>query len=297
MTSADQSSRARVLLQLARVAQLATSADGVVAAEVIPSGFPSLDRALGGGFRRGGLHVLGGDVSAGCSALALGMTLRTKSRTLYLTGESTAERILERALAMTARVSMDVIQLRAANEAQEAQLRVAALDLRDRVPVVEGLHGDGVSQVKSALDAHPDIELLVVDGLESLVPDHSSSLVARSELAADAVLALKRLAMERSVAVLLVTHLTGLEPTRADPRPRLADFGVDRAIAVHADVMLGLFREELYDGDIGVTGAAEVLVLKHRDGATGYVDLYFHAEWMRFEEVFDELAPPAPALF
>lgn len=291
MTRVDQAAFTRVL------AQIASPADGIISADIVPSGFPSLDRALSGGFRRGGLHVLGGDVSSGCSALALGMTLRTKCRTLYLTGESTAERIFERALAMTARVSMDVLQLRAANEAQQAQLRAAAMDLRDRVPMVEGLQGDGIRRMTAALDAHPDIELLVVDSLEALVGEQASSAHARTALAADAVLALKRLAMERSVAVLLITHLTGIETTRADPRPRLVDFGVDGAIGVHADVMLGLFREELYDGDVGVTGAAEVLVLKHRDGATGYVDLYFHAEWMRFEEVFDEFAPSPPAIF
>jgi replicative DNA helicase len=49
--------------------------------------------------------------------------------------------------------------------------------------------------------------------------------------------------------------------------------------------VLGLYREEMYDFDHGVSGAAELLILKNRDGAKGYVDLYFDARFGRFEDV------------
>jgi replicative DNA helicase len=52
--------------------------------------------------------------------------------------------------------------------------------------------------------------------------------------------------------------------------------------------VLGLYREELYEADLGISGAAELLLLKNRDGARGYVDLYFDSRYSRFEDVLEE---------
>jgi replicative DNA helicase len=55
----------------------------------------------------------------------------------------------------------------------------------------------------------------------------------------------------------------------------------------HADVVLGIFREEMSQPNSGVDGATELLVLKNRNGNTGYVDLYFYKQWLRFEDMLD----------
>ena len=55
-------------------------------------------------------------------------------------------------------------------------------------------------------------------------------------------------------------------------------------------MVLGLFREEMYAGDAGdrsLDGATELLVLKNRNGPTGWVDLYFYKSWVRFEDMVD----------
>ena len=51
--------------------------------------------------------------------------------------------------------------------------------------------------------------------------------------------------------------------------------------------MLGLFREGMYDAARALEGATELIVRKARHGTTGYVDLYFYAQWMRFEDMLD----------
>ena len=65
------------------------AADGAPARDTIASGFPSLDKILGGGFRRGDLIVLGGDVGSGKSALALAIALRsaTNHKAVFVSGE------------------------------------------------------------------------------------------------------------------------------------------------------------------------------------------------------------------
>lgn len=55
----------------------------------------------------------------------------------------------------------------------------------------------------------------------------------------------------------------------------------------HTDVVLALYREGMYDTARDIEGATELLVRKNRHGNTGYVDLYFYAQWMRFEDMLD----------
>jgi replicative DNA helicase len=70
-------------------------------------------------------------------------------------------------------------------------------------------------------------------------------------------------------------------------RPRLEDFAALGAVGELTDVVLGLYREEMYHAADNVQGATELIALKHRNGALGYVDLYFYAHWLRFEDMLD----------
>src|SRR5438067_7680296 len=86
------------------------AADGAPTRDTVASGFPSLDKMLGGGFRSGDLVVLGGDVASGKSALALAMAVRValdKKRVGFLTAEMAPSRVFERILAIEARVRGD----------------------------------------------------------------------------------------------------------------------------------------------------------------------------------------------
>ena len=67
----------------------------------------------------------------------------------------------------------------------------------------------------------------------------------------------------------------------------LGYFGALGAVKYHADVVLGIYREEMYQMQRGVEGATEILVIKNRHGTTGFVDLYFYRDWMRFEDMID----------
>lgn len=266
------------------VARLDRAGVGAADAGLVPSRFPSLDRALGGGFRRGDLVVVGGDDSAGTSALLLAIALRLDARSLLLSTEVHAERVYERALAMSARVPLESIRLGVVTEDERTRLAAAALLLRDRAPVVETVTAGGAEPVDRALEASPEVTVLLVDTLEGLLDRPEG----HDEALAYTVLALKRLALRRHVVVVLAVHLRALARDRLDRRPRLTDFGLCGAIGTHADVVLGLYREELYEADLGVSGAAELLVLKHREGPRGYVDLYFDSRYGRFEDVLEE---------
>ena len=276
---ADVSPLGRVMRRVDAVA------DGAPPTDTIPTGFPSLDRALGGGARRGDLIVIGGDVGVGKSALALAIALRaaqSEHASTFFTGEASIERVVERALAIEGRARIDDIRGGTLDEATRAAIGGAAVRLRERMPDVFGLPGGGVDALALELRSLPDAALVVIDSLQSL----AVGATTQDEQLAHAIREVKRAAVELNVAIVITAHTPYLVPTRADPRPTLTDFGALGAPQQHADIVLGLFREELYPALQGAEGATELAILKNRNGASGmYVDLYFYKQWLRFEDM------------
>jgi replicative DNA helicase len=253
-------------------------------ADAVPTGFPSVDRLLGGGLRTGDLAVLGGDVGSGKSALALAMAVRAAEQgrgVLFFAGETSAERVAERVLAIEGRTRVEDLRRALLDDGKRAAVDAVSHRLSDTRLAIDRLPGN-VEALAASLESSRDAELVIVDPLQMLA---SGRLTQDEELAA-AVRRVKRLAVDLGVAFIATAHLPHLA-ARADRRPQLDDFGALGAIKQHADVVFGLFREGMYDPAQSLEGATELHVLKNRDGATAYADLYFYAQWMRFEDLVD----------
>ncbi len=259
-------------------------ADGSLAGDTVRTGFPSIDRWLGGGVRASDLVVLGGDVGSGKSALALAMALRmaeSGARIAYLSGEMSVERVMERALAIEGRVRVDDLRQGRLDDLQRAAVGAAAVRLRDRAPRFEVLAPSSVDALGTRIRAL-DAQVVVLDSLQALA---ATSRAQDEELAA-ALRQLKAEAVAQDVCLVVTAQLPAWVP-RGDARPTLEDFGALGAVKHEADVVLALYREEMYAPDSGAEGATELLVRKNRNGATGYVDLYFYKQWLRFEDMLD----------
>ncbi|MEP6691380.1 MAG: DnaB-like helicase C-terminal domain-containing protein [Gemmatimonadaceae bacterium] len=260
--------------------------DGGLVHDTVPTGFPSIDKLLGGGLRRGDLVVLGGDVGAGKSALALAIALRIVGggrRALVLSSEMSAERIAERALAIEGRAPIDDLRAGKVTDEARAALGVAALRLRDAMPTIARLVPTGAAGIIEGILASKAVDVVVIDSLQGA----PAGAAAQDEEIAACLRALKAAAVEHDVTILVVSHLPSLARDRADPRPALDDFGALGAVKQHADVVLGLFREEMYNRERSNDGATELAILKNRNGATAYVDLYFYKQWLRFEDMIE----------
>lgn len=273
---------------LARVMRrVDAAADGEPGRDAFGTGFPSIDKWLGGGVRRGDLVVLGGDVQSGKSALALAMSLRMAQQgvpAVFFTSEMSHERVMERALAIEGRARVDDLRRGSIDDFTRAGVGAAAVRFREALPVIAAFPaGGGVEALATEIRRLPDAPVVLVDSLQGL----AGSTRAQDEELAAAVRVLKALAIELDIALLLTCQLPLLEAGRADPRPVLDDFGVQGAVKQHADVVLAIFREEMYRPGYGVEGATELLVRKNRNGNVGYVDLFFYKQWMRFEDMLD----------
>lgn len=270
------------------VSRMDSRGDAGESGDTVPTGFPSIDRLLGGGIRRQDLVILAGDVGSGKSSLALAMALRTARAGLpviYLSGEMSEERIMERALALEGRVAIDKLRSGDLDDISRSSVGAAALRLRDLPLMARAMAGEHFEEIPAALDTVPRRALLVVDDLQlagSPVPG-----AAGDERTALTVRALKNVALERDVAVLAVAQLPRLEAGRPDPRPTLDDMGGLGVVKQVADVVLAIYREEMYRPNAGVEGAVELIVGKNRNGPTGYLDLYFYRHWLRFEDLLD----------
>jgi replicative DNA helicase len=194
------------------------------------------------------------------------------------------ERTMERALAIEGRARIDDVRRGVLDERSRSGVAAAALRLRDAAPLMEQIPAGGIDPLANELRRTLDVRLAAIDPLQALATGHHPQ---EEELAA-AVRRLKGLAIELGVAILVTAHLPEFDRGRSDLRPCLDDFGALGAVKQHADVVLALYREEMYQGSThGAEGGTELHVLKNRNGPTGYVDLYFYKQWMRFEDMVD----------
>jgi replicative DNA helicase len=261
-------------------------ADGARAEGTVPTGFPTLDKLLGGGMRRGDLIVLGGDVGVGKSALALAFALRAAEAgrgVEFYTAEMEPERVLERALAIEGRASIDQLRGAEMDDETRASVGAATLRLHDRLPKVGRMPAGGPEAIARGVAKSETVELVVLDPLQHV----ASGALVQDEEHAHAVRRLKDIAVNAGVAVLVTSHLPALKPGRENMRPTLDDFGALGAVKQIADVVLGLYRDEMYAPAFGTEGATELAILKNRTGATTYIDLYYYKKWLRFEDMVD----------
>lgn len=264
---------------------IGTIIDGSAPRDTIPTGFPSLDNALGGGVRRRDLVILGGEVGSGKSALALAIALRASevgAKVRFLSAEMDQTRAAERALAIEARVRVDDLRRGNLDTESRSRLEAAARRVEQQFPTFDPLLTSDTGALEHDVRLQ-GVDLVVIDPLQALA---SGSRPLDEEMASSAR-ALKRLAVERDVCVIATSGLPQIVRDRKDLRPQLDDFGALGALKQFADVVLGLYRQEMYDSAPDVDGATELLVLKNRNGSRGYVDLFFYKQWMRFEDMLE----------
>ena len=253
------------------------------APDLVTTGYPSLDRLLAGGLRLGDLTVLIGDAGAGKTALALGIAIRAAvagHQVLILTHESSVERCWERLVTAESGVSQIAIRTGVLPAGAGDSLKSAA-DVLRRLPITVERAPHTATLIGERLDAGASQTLVIIDGLAGL--DQPPRPVAEAQ--AQAIRTAKRVAVDQHVAVLLTAPVSSDRTRALPPRPTLSD--APGTAAAVADVVLGIFREALYDDAPDVAGAFEVHVLKHRAAPATFTDLYIEPGAGRVEDLIE----------
>jgi replicative DNA helicase len=133
------------------------------------------------------------------------------------------------------------------------------------------------------LKAEHGLHLLLIDYIQ-LMQARGRSENRTQELAAISR-ALKGLAKELNVPIVVLSQLSRAPESRADHRPQLSDLRESGALEQDADVVIMIFREEAYKPTDENQGIAELIVAKQRNGPIGTVKLAFIKEHTRFENL------------
>ncbi|MHB8246875.1 MAG: replicative DNA helicase [Acidimicrobiales bacterium] len=251
----------------------------------LPTGFADLDQALGG-LEPGALCVVGARPSMGKTAFGLCIAeanARHGTPTLFFSVEMAGVEIGSRLVAMLARVGTDRQrsgQLRPEEWCRltEARSQLASIPLQidDRAaPTLADLRLTAkATRVRSGLG------LVIVDYLQLI--QAGAPFERRELVVAEVARGLKALARDLGCVVIALSQLNRSLEARADKRPILSDLRESGAIEQDADVVMFIYRDEIYNPESLDRGVAEVLIAKHRNGPTGNVRLSWNAAHARF---------------
>lgn len=253
----------------------------------IATGLRRLDE-LTGGLQNGDLVVIGGRPSMGKTALACQIALHAAFRldvpVIYFSMDLRRERLAMRLTATTAQV--DLQHLRTGRLDTEAWNRVEATARKlARAPLyiddTAGSVGDLRTRSHHAANERR-IGLIVVDFLQATRPHDIDSLPAAP---LEPSTELKQLAVELAVPVVAVSQLNRRVEHRSPRYPRLSDLSGSNAIENDADLVMFLYREDVYWPHTPREGTADITIAKHRNGPTGTVWTTFKPEMCLFEAI------------
>jgi replicative DNA helicase len=133
-----------------------------------------------------------------------------------------------------------------------------------------------------------DLALVVVDYMQLMTPSTSKRSENRQVEVSEISRGLKILARELECPVMALSQLNRQLEYRADKRPMLADLRESGSIEQDSDVVIFLYRDEIYNPDSDQRGMAEVIISKHRNGATGMTKLSFMSNYTKFADMARE---------
>lgn len=283
---------AQVQAKQARTEPPAFLSVGLKITEAIPTGFRSFDQELGG-LWRGDLVVVGARFSMGKTTLAQTIAehvaLNLALPTLVFSLECSAGEYVSKTLAALSglrqyKLKTGFLDRETFAGIGEALTRVNASPLLivDDAFYVEELG----AQVEAARQKYGQMGLIVVDYLQLLGSD--ADVVSDSD---KIIRTLKQLALNANAPLLVLSQLNRRPEYRKDKRPLLRDFS-ERAIVRYADLVIGLYRDEVYVPDSPDKGIMEVHVLKNRHGGIRMQQLSFNNQICRWQSLPDKGAQP-----
>ncbi len=263
----------------------------------VPSGYRDLDE-ITTGFQRGDLIIIGGRPSMGKTTFALNIAqhvaIELGEPVAIFSLEMSKRSLAVRMLCAEAMVDANKVRKGFISKEDWHKLTTAAGRLAESPIYIDDTSYLSVLEMRAKARRlkleKGSLSLIIVDYLQLM--KGRGNYERREQEISDISRSLKALAKELEVPVLALSQLNRAVEHRQDKKPSLADLRESGAIEQDADVILFLYREEVYDKekkDPSKRGKAEVIIAKQRNGPTGEIPLTFLSSCTRFVDYTNEI--------
>lgn len=256
----------------------------------VPTGFVDLD------YRTSGLHnsdliLVAARPAMGKSAFALNIAtnaaVRAKVPVAIFSLEMSKERMTNRILCSEAMVDSAKVRTGKIDDDEWAKLAATSGELSEAGIYIDDTPGISIMEIRAKcrkMKLEKNIGLVVIDYLQ-LVQGSNKKGGSREQEIAEISRSLKILAKEIDVPVIALSQLSRAPEQRIDHRPMLSDLRESGSIEQDADIVMFLYRDDYYNEDTEKKNIAEVIIAKHRSGATGTVELLWLANYTKFANI------------
>jgi replicative DNA helicase len=259
----------------------------------VPTGFADLDE-MTSGLQAADLIIVAARPSMGKTSLVLNIAQHVGTKTSKSVGmfslEMSKEQLFLRMLTAEARIDAHRLRRGFLGERDWGRLSQAIGTLSDAKIFIDDTPSIGVLEMRAKcrrLAAEHDLDLVIVDYIQLM--QGRGRFENRTLELASISRSLKGLAKELNVPIVVLSQLSRAPESRSDHRPQLSDLRESGALEQDADVVVFIYREDLYaDKTQPPTeneGVAELIIGKQRNGPTGVVKLAFIREFTRFENL------------
>jgi replicative DNA helicase len=259
----------------------------------VPSGFVDLDE-MTSGFQKSDLVIVAARPAMGKTSFVLNLSLNSAIQAGKSVGifslEMSKEQLFMRMLTSEARVDAHRFRGGFLGEQDYARLVEAFARLHDAKVFIDDTPSVGILEMRAKsrrLKLEHGLDMIVVDYLQLM--QGRGRFESRQQELSSISRSLKILAKELEIPILALSQLSRAPETRSDHRPQLSDLRESGALEQDADIVLFIFREDMYqvDGEPNpdAEGTAEIIIGKQRNGPTGAVRLAFLKQYTRFENL------------
>lgn len=258
----------------------------------LATGFTDLDK-MTAGFQPGDLIVVGGRPSMGKTALAMNIcehvAVVNRLPVAVFSLEMSPEQLVQRMVGSLSLVNQHQLRTGRLDKDDWGKLSQTHAKLHDAPLVIEetfDLRPDSLrAKAKRIAKENPGLALIVVDYIQLL----EGSAEKRVDAVAEITRGMKRIAKELQIPVVALSQLNRGVEARTNKRPMMSDLRESGSVEQDADLILFMYRDDVYDAESPNPGVAEVIIAKQRNGPVGHIYLTFRAQYARFENHTGEI--------
>ncbi|MFC1652018.1 replicative DNA helicase [Patescibacteria group bacterium] len=261
----------------------------------IPTGFKGFDKLLAG-LQPSDLIIIAARPSMGKSSLALNIAqhiaTKEKASVGFFSLEMSKEQLVDRMLCTEAGIDLWKLRTGSLDDDDFPKLGHAMGSLSDAPLYIDDAATANIMEIRTKarrLQAEHGLDLIIVDYLQLMEGTNGGgNSDNRVQEVSEISRGLKGIARELDIPVIALSQLSRAVEQRQPKIPQLSDLRDSGSIEQDADVVMFVYREDMYETETDRKNIADILIKKHRNGPTGQVELFFHADQTKFSDLETE---------